>query len=82
MRGRMTDFQLIDLISQRAAVRQHLQDRSVDDILAWLAARGQLSRLTLSGREVFLFESAVGFQAVFFFSGNEMVFVVDNTTFK
>lgn len=77
----MPDFQLIDLVSQRNAVRHHVRGWSVDDILAWLAANGQLSQISISGRETFFFESAVGRQAMFFFNGDEMVFLGDHTTF-
>jgi hypothetical protein len=59
-----------------------LRDHSVDDILAWLAARGRLSKTLVFGRETYLFESAVGREAVFFFEGDQMVFIGDNTTFR
>jgi hypothetical protein len=78
----VTDFHLIDLVSQREAVRQHLRDSPVCDILLWLAARGQLRRTMISGRETFFFETAVGRQAVFFFDGDEMIFFGDHTTFR
>ena len=78
----MTDFHLIDLISQREAVRQHLRGWSVEEIIAWLAARGRVDKRSISGRETFFFESAVGHQAAFFFDGNEMIFLGDHTTFR
>ena len=77
----MIYFHLIDLVSQRDAVRQHLKGWTADDILAWLAARGQVSKISTSGPDTFLFESAIGCQAAFFFNGDDMVFVGDNTTF-
>ena len=40
----MNDFQLVDLVSQREAVRDHLRGKSNEEILHWLAARGQLVR--------------------------------------
>ena len=80
-RSHVTDFQLIDLVSQREAVREHLGGWSADDILAWLGARGQLSKRNIFGCDTFFFESTLGFEAVFFFNGDEMIFVADNTTF-
>jgi len=76
------DFQLIDLLSQREAVRHHLKDWPVDDIVKWIAARGKLSTRTILGRDTYFFESEIGRQAVFFFDGNEIVFLGDHTTFK
>jgi hypothetical protein len=75
------DFQLVDLVSQREAVRQHVKGWSVADIVAWLAAHGELTKRSVSGREVFYFQSAVGREAVFFFDSDKMVFVGDHTTF-
>ena len=77
----MRDFQLVDLVSQREAVRQQVKGWSVVDILAWLAARGELTKRSVSGRDVFYFQSTVGREAVFFFESDEMVFVGDHTTF-
>ena len=76
------NFHLIDLISQREAVRHQLKDWPVNDIVEWIAARGDLSKRTILGRETYFFESAVGRQAVFFFDGNEIIFFGDHTTFK
>ena len=76
------NFHLIDLVSQREAVRHHLKDWPVDDIVEWIAARGELSKSAILGRPTYFFESAVGRQAVFFFDGNEIVFLADHTTFK
>ena len=78
----MPNFQLIDLVSQREAVRQHLKGWPVDDIIEWIAARGELSQRIILGRETYFFESAVGRQAAFFFDGNEIVFLGDHTTFR
>ena len=76
------DFQLIDPVSQREAVREYLKDCSVDDVVEWIAARGELSKLAIQGRETYFFQSAAGRQAVFFIDGNEIVFVADHTTYK
>jgi ankyrin repeat protein len=79
--GRVRDFQLVDLVSQREAVRRHLMDWSVANIVAWLAERGELTKRSVSGRDVFYFRSTAGREAVFFFDGDEMVFVGDHMTF-
>ena len=77
----MNDFQLVDLVSQRAAVRDHLRGKSNEEILHWLAARGQLKRQDVSGRAHFHFESPTGRRALFFFDEGDLVFVGDHTTF-
>lgn len=72
----------VDLISQREAVRQHVRGWSVENIVGWLAIRGKVSKRSISGQEIFFFESAVGRQAGFFFDNDEMVFLGDHTTFR
>jgi hypothetical protein len=78
----VTDFHLIDLVSQREAVRQHVMGWSVEDIVRWLAMRGKVSKRSISGQQIFFFESAIGRQAGFFFDNDEMVFIGDHTTFR
>jgi hypothetical protein len=77
----MDDFCLIDLVSQREAVREHLKGRSTAEIVRRLAGRGRLDRDTFAGREAFFFESAAGLRAAFLFDGDALVFVGDHTTF-
>jgi hypothetical protein len=77
----VSDFHLVDLISQRDQVRAHLTGRSSDDIIRWLAARGQIATQRIGDREIFYFESSAGLQATFFFDKNVIVFVGDHTTF-
>ena len=77
----MTDFHLVDLVSQREAVRDHLRGKSTDEVLQWLAGRGQLVQQDISGRAHFHFESHAGRRATFFFDGGDLVFVGDHTTF-
>ena len=79
----MDDFHLIDLISQRNAVRRHLRGWTATEILDWLSARGTLTQLPISSeRPCFHFQTPAGFTATFFFNNTEIVFVGDNTTFK
>lgn len=77
----MGDFQLIDLVSQRDAFRRHVTGWPVAEIVAWLASRGELAKRSVSGRDIYYFESAEGREAVFFFDDNEIVFVGDHATF-
>lgn len=44
------NFHLIDLVSQREAVRHQLKDWPVNDIVEWIAARGDLSKRTIQAR--------------------------------
>lgn len=77
----MSEFHIVDLISQREAVRQHSRGWSADEVTAWLATRGHLYKRNIAGRDTFFFASAVGREAVFFFDGDQIVFVGDHTTF-
>jgi hypothetical protein len=76
-------FHLVDLVSQRAAVRDHLSGKSPAEILTWLAAKGRVTRIpTQAGAaETYEFESPEGFRAAFFFDSDGIVFVGDHTTF-
>jgi hypothetical protein len=71
----MSEFHIVDLLSQREAVRKHSRGWSADEVVAWLATRGRLSKRNISGQDVFYFESAAGREAVFFFDGDQLVFV-------
>ena len=75
------EFNLVDLVSQRDAVRQHLRGMSKTEIVEWLSARGRITQRTSGDCEIFDFESAAGAQAAFFFDGDNLVFFGDNTTF-
>ena len=81
----MSEFHLIDLVSQREAVRHELTGKSHDEILVWLATRGTLTPLSRVGhpneQHVFRFESLTGRHATFFIDGTELVFVGDQATF-
>jgi len=78
----VSDSCLIDLVSQRDAVRHRLTGKSKDEILLWLGARGRVAKIpTKGGPETFEFESATGLRAVFFVNGDELVLVGDHTTF-
>jgi len=77
----MGEFHIVDLVSQREAVRQYARNWSNDQLVAWLATRGRLYKRSIVGRDHFFFESAAGLQAVFFFDGDRMVFVGYHTTF-
>lgn len=78
----MTDFHLVDLVSQREAVREPLRGKSTEELLRWLALRGQLVPQDVAGRACFHFESRAGRCATFFLEGDDLVFVGDHTTFE
>lgn len=78
-------FVLIDLISQRDAVREHLRDVKTADRLQWIASWGTLRRLDApSGYQtIYAFRSRLGFSAGFFFNDRgKFVFVGDHQTFR
>jgi hypothetical protein len=71
----MSDFDIVDLISQREAVRQHTRGWSSGEVVAWLATRGRLDRASLEGWGYFVFESRVGLFAVFYIFRGYIVFM-------
>jgi hypothetical protein len=79
----IVQFQLIDLVSQGAAVQSHLKGVPVDEKLAWLAARGRvLACPSIKGfPQAYMFESRAGVTCSFFFRDDRFVFIGDNTTF-
>ena len=84
MRRRRDNFHLIDLASQAAAVQALLAGRPPEEKLAWFAAHGKLAAApgTRPGPQVYLFESFIGRQCLFFISGDSLVFIGDNTTWS
>ena len=79
-----SNFALIDLVSQRHAVRKFLRDFDTDSKLEWIAAHGTIRTFDKSGiRQVYVFESRLGFTAGFFFDDSgDFVFVGDHYTFQ
>jgi hypothetical protein len=77
-------FPIVDLVSQAAAVQRHIKGWPTQDKLDWLAARGRLTAIVIRQRgapPTFEFESGVGLHCVFFLSGDQIVFLGDQTTF-
>jgi hypothetical protein len=77
-------FHLIDLVSQARAVGSLLRDRSPKDKIAWLAERGTLNarpKLHQDERQIYHFESSLGFECIFFLDGETLVFLMHHTTF-
>ena len=77
-------FHLLDLPSQTLAVQRLLAGRPEGDKLAWLGAHGRLFpvEVTIPGaRPVYRFESGLGMDCLFFFNGDEFVFIGDHTTY-
>lgn len=77
-------FALVDLLSQREAVRYLLRDMSPEPKIAWLAAHGTIRTIEFPGaRLTYVFESRLGLTASFFFDDHDdFVFVGDHHTFK
>ena len=77
----MKDFPIVDLYSQREAVRNHVSGWTQSEVLGWLANRGRLStRQAAHGPAVFWFESSAGIESSFFFKDGDLVFLGDHST--
>lgn len=77
-------FHLLDLGSQALAVQSLLKDRTAEEKVAWLAARGEISRIPMTipnAPPTFRFVSSIGMESVFFIDGDEFVFIGDHTTY-
>tara|TARA_R110002167_G_scaffold68493_1_gene193272 strand:+ start:57 stop:305 length:249 start_codon:yes stop_codon:yes gene_type:complete len=80
-----SDFILIDLVSQRDAVRDFLRDVDTASKLEWIANWGTIRTIEHpSGlRQIYAFESRLGLRAGFFFDdSDDFVFLGDHHTFK
>jgi len=78
-----SNFALIDLVSQRHAVRKHLSDHDTDAKLEWIAFHGTVRTVNSGFRDVYAFESRLGFTAGFFFDDSgDFVFLGDHYTFQ
>ncbi len=78
------DFHLLDLHSQGLAVQRLLAGRSEEEKVAWLAARGKLSRVPVAlpgARPVYRFVSTIGMESLFFLDHDTIVFIGDHTTY-
>ena len=79
------DFVLIDLVSQRDAVRELLRGVDTASKLEWIASWGTIRTIEHpSGlRRIYAFESRLGFRTGFFFDeSDDFVFLGDHHTFK
>jgi hypothetical protein len=77
-------FHLLDLPSQALAVQRLLAGRTAEEKLAWLAAHGTVERIEFANPifpPTYRFTSSIGMECVFFLSGDQIVFLGDNTTF-
>lgn len=66
----VSDFHLIDLVSQAAAVQRLLRGKSPAEKLEWLAMRGKISHLPVvvpGWPDRYFFESSIGMQCAFAF---------------
>ena len=78
-----SSFVLIDLVSQRHAVRKYLRDFDTAAKLEWIAAHGSIRTVNSGFRETYAFESRLGLTAGFFFDDSgDFVFLGDHYTFQ
>lgn len=79
-----SNFTLIDLVSQRHAVREFLCGLEIDAKVEWIASQGTIRIVDHAGsRLVYVFESRFGFRAGFFFDeSGDFVFLGDHHTFR
>jgi hypothetical protein len=78
-------FVLIDLVSQREAVRNLLRGVDIDARIAWMKTWGTIHTLDRHANfpQTYVFESRLGITAGFFFDDtDDFVFLGDNTTFR
>ena len=74
----------MDLSSQAVAVERLLQGRTADEKIAWLSEHGKLvpmSKRDPHWPDTYFFESYLGLLCAFFFRGDKLVFVGDNTVY-
>ncbi|MGV3484774.1 MAG: hypothetical protein ACO1RT_10180 [Planctomycetaceae bacterium] len=79
------NFVLIDLVSQRDAVRALLRDVDTETRLDWIASWGTLRTVDVprSFKQAYVFESRTGLTAGFFFDDDgDFVFLGDHFTFR
>jgi hypothetical protein len=77
-------FHLLDLPGQAAAVQELLRGRTAQKKLAWVAAHGDVSPVSItdpSARPTYRFVSSIGIECLFFFHEEEFVFIGENTTY-
>jgi hypothetical protein len=81
---RIDDIVLLDLLSQRHAIAQHLAEVDDDAKLEWLRQRGELTQIqiTVPAPPTYRFRSSVGLEAAFFLRDGQFVFLGDHTTIR
>ncbi len=80
----LANFVLVDLISQRDAVRVVLRNVEMTDRLEWLKSHGTVQSIVHSPGypRTYVFESRLGIIAQFFFNDSgDFVFLGDHSTF-
>ena len=78
----MSNFVLIDLVSQANAVAKYVQNWSEKQILQWLAQRGTLTKREDRFGPIYCFESTLGFWVHFFLDGDQFTFLAQHTTWR
>lgn len=80
----LADFVLVDLVSQRDAVRVVLRDVDIANRLEWLKSQGTVQTIEHSPGypRAYVFESRLGIIAQYFFNDSgDFVFLGDHSTF-
>lgn len=72
-------FRVFDLRTQAKAVQKLLEGKSKEEKIQWLSVRGSLIENPMSPN-TYEFESREGIRHLFFFEGDEMVFIGDHFT--
>lgn len=77
-------FYILDLASQGMAIEKLLWGLPHEQKIAWLTARGRVEQIpTQIGFPVtYRFTSTVGLERVFFWGGDELVFIGDHSTYR
>lgn len=84
-------FHLIDLISQCFAVERVLAGLDEDEMVSWVASRGDLTRVPKfrpddeafrRQRQLCRFVSTLNLECVFFIDDGQFVFLGDHSTFR
>ena len=81
----MITFQVLDLVSQAITIEEKLEGKSNIEIINWLQQKGKLHRLkkrSTQEKQLFRFNSNIGFEATFWLDNGKFFFIGDHSTFR
>jgi hypothetical protein len=69
----MSDFVLVDLYSQRTAVKDHVKGWRVEDVIDWMKRFGTVTEhsIPVSETQIYIFRSEIGLVTAFCFGEND-----------